>query len=220
LSLLKFSQPLKPYFSCAVNKGQQKAKTFKNTIMKKVILSIAIAAVFASCANDKSAEQATVSTTTVTPDTSGFAQFKAWKESQEMVSDFTTEGVNDPQAVAEAKPAPVIIYRNAPVQRTPRATRPVRTSGTSNSGSSGSQSSQGGGSVSNDDVAVSQPAEIPAQKKGWSKAAKGAVIGGASGAVLGAVIGKNKAKGAIIGGVVGAAGGYIYGRSRDKKDGR
>lgn len=58
------------------------------------------------------------------------------------------------------------------------------------------------------------------RKRGWSKAAKGAVIGGVGGAVAGAIISKNKGKGAIIGGVVGAAGGYIIGRSKDKKDGR
>ena len=58
-----------------------------------------------------------------------------------------------------------------------------------------------------------------AKKKGISKAAKGAIIGGAGGAVVGGVIGKN-AKGAIIGGIVGAAGGYIIGRTQDKKDGR
>lgn len=57
------------------------------------------------------------------------------------------------------------------------------------------------------------------QKKGVSKAAKGAIIGGVSGAAAGAVIGKN-GKGAIIGGVIGAAGGYIIGRNKDKKDGR
>jgi len=58
-------------------------------------------------------------------------------------------------------------------------------------------------------------------KKGWSKAAKGAVIGGAGGAVIGAVINKrNRAAGAAIGGVIGAGGGYVLGRSMDKKDGR
>lgn len=59
------------------------------------------------------------------------------------------------------------------------------------------------------------------QKKGWSKAAKGAVIGAGSGAVLGAVIHKrNRALGAVIGGVVGGGVGYGIGRSKDKKDGR
>ena len=60
-----------------------------------------------------------------------------------------------------------------------------------------------------------------AKKKGWSKAAKGAVIGGVGGAAAGAVINKkNRALGAVIGGVVGAAGGYGIGRGMDKKDGR
>ena len=58
-------------------------------------------------------------------------------------------------------------------------------------------------------------------KRGWSKSAKGAVIGGASGAVLGAVINKrNRAAGAVIGGVLGAGAGYGIGRKMDKKDGR
>ena len=60
-----------------------------------------------------------------------------------------------------------------------------------------------------------------AKKKGWSKAAKGAVIGGASGAVLGAVIHKkNRVVGGVVGGILGGGIGYGIGRSQDKKDGR
>ena len=60
-----------------------------------------------------------------------------------------------------------------------------------------------------------------AKKKGWSKAAKGAVIGGAGGAVLGAVINKrNRVLGGVIGGVIGGGVGYGIGRSKDKQDGR
>ncbi len=70
------------------------------------------------------------------------------------------------------------------------------------------------------DAPVAQvPAEI-AKKKGWSKAAKGAVIGAGAGAVAGAVISKKKGTGAIIGGIIGAGGGYVLGRVMDKKDGR
>ncbi|MEO6905858.1 MAG: glycine zipper domain-containing protein [Ginsengibacter sp.] len=58
------------------------------------------------------------------------------------------------------------------------------------------------------------------RKKGWSKAAQGAVIGGAAGAVGGAIISKHKGTGAAVGAAVGATGGYIIGRSKDKKDGR
>ena len=59
------------------------------------------------------------------------------------------------------------------------------------------------------------------QKKGWSKSAKYAVIGGAAGGVAGAVINKrNRAVGAVVGAVIGAGGGYVLGRTQDKKDGR
>ncbi|WEK21191.1 MAG: YMGG-like glycine zipper-containing protein [Candidatus Pedobacter colombiensis] len=60
----------------------------------------------------------------------------------------------------------------------------------------------------------------PAKKKGWSQSAKGAVIGGAAGAVGGALIDKKKGRGAIIGGVVGAGTGYLIGRGQDRKSGR
>lgn len=60
----------------------------------------------------------------------------------------------------------------------------------------------------------------PAEKKGWSKSAKGAVIGAAGGAVVGAAVSKKKGKGALIGAAVGAGTGYVIGRGEDKKDGR
>jgi len=94
----------------------------------------------------------------------------------------------------------------------PQRTTPVRSSSSSNSGTA----SSGGGSSSQGSTASTTTAP---QKKGISKAAKGAIIGGVGGAVAGAVIGKS-GKGAAIGGVVGAAGGYIIGRSKDRKDGR
>lgn len=59
---------------------------------------------------------------------------------------------------------------------------------------------------------------VKKEKEGWSKATKGAVIGGVGGAVAGAILSKKKGKGAIIGGVIGAAGGYILGRKKDKAD--
>ena len=68
---------------------------------------------------------------------------------------------------------------------------------------------------------ISETQNTAKAKKGWSKAAKGAVIGGAGGAIAGAVINKrNRAAGAVIGGVIGAGGGYVIGRGMDKKDGR
>jgi len=53
----------------------------------------------------------------------------------------------------------------------------------------------------------------------WNPKAKGAVIGAAGGAVLGAVINKkNRAKGAVIGGVLGAGIGYAYGAIKNKQN--
>ena len=57
------------------------------------------------------------------------------------------------------------------------------------------------------------------EKKGWSKKAKGAVIGGATGAAAGRVVpGKNGGtRGAIVGGAAGAAAGGAIGRKKDRK---
>lgn len=66
----------------------------------------------------------------------------------------------------------------------------------------------------------SASAATPAQKKGWSAAAKGAVIGGVIGAGTGIIVDKKDGRGAAIGGVVGAGTGYIIGREKDKKTGR
>jgi hypothetical protein len=50
---------------------------------------------------------------------------------------------------------------------------------------------------------------------------QGAVIGGASGAAVGAAVSReNRALGAVIGGAVGAAGGYVIGKNKDKIIGR
>jgi hypothetical protein len=65
------------------------------------------------------------------------------------------------------------------------------------------------------------PPVQPARKKGWSKAAKGGVIGAGTGAAAGALLVKNnRALGAVIGGIVGGGVGYEIGHSQDKKDGR
>lgn len=72
--------------------------------------------------------------------------------------------------------------------------------------------------VTKPDTISSTPKPVIAEKnKGWNNATKGAVIGGVSGAIGGAIISKQKVKGAIIGGVIGAAGGYIFGKSKDDK---
>ncbi len=70
-------------------------------------------------------------------------------------------------------------------------------------------------------VVVNNTYVTPEQKKkGWSSAAKGAVIGGVAGAGAGALIDKKSGRGAIVGGAAGAGAGYLIGRDKDKKTGR
>lgn len=52
-------------------------------------------------------------------------------------------------------------------------------------------------------------------KKGWSRKAEGAAIGGGAGAVTGAMLGGGK--GALIGAAAGVVGGGLIGRNQDKK---
>jgi hypothetical protein len=63
-------------------------------------------------------------------------------------------------------------------------------------------------------------APAPAKKKGWSQAAKGAVIGAGAGALGGVIVDKKDGRGAAIGGVIGAGAGYLIGRDQDRKSGR
>ena len=58
--------------------------------------------------------------------------------------------------------------------------------------------------VVNQPAASNNAVATPAKKKGWSGAAKGAVIGAGVGAATGAIISKKKGQGAIIGGLAGA----------------
>lgn len=60
-------------------------------------------------------------------------------------------------------------------------------------------------------------AAAPAKKKGWSSAAKGAVIGAGVGAITGAAVSKKKGEGAIIGGLAGAGVGAGTGAIIDSK---
>lgn len=66
-------------------------------------------------------------------------------------------------------------------------------------------------------VASETPQEpVPAKRKGWSSAAKGAVIGAGAGAVAGALIDKKHGEGAIVGGILGAGIGAGTGALIDK----
>ena len=167
--------------------------------MKAILSVITMAAVMTACnSNPKTGTENIASTGAVImlKDTSGLAEFQAWKAYQ---ADKSFSEVNH-DAVTAAVPV-----------RKYAAARPSRSKSTSRQATAKSESISSEGAY---------PAKAPA-KKGWSKAAKGAAIGAGSGAVLGAVIHKkNRVVGGVVGGVVGAGVGYGIGRTIDKKDGR
>jgi hypothetical protein len=121
------------------------------------------------------------------------------------------------KAPEESKSAEVITAPNPVSTGTKREPYGRGTGTTGTEGTAGSGTTTSGEGTGGVVTGSSTPAEIPSKQGGWSKAAKDGAIGGASGAVIGAVISKNKGAGAVIGGIVGAAGGYIFGKNQDKK---
>jgi hypothetical protein len=157
-------------------------------LMKKILFALSAATVMVACNTNPgtaAADQATVTTV----DTTGFAQFQAFKQQQAFLA-------------AQAA---------APAVRTVTRYVPVRSASTARSYSSSAAP-----------VAMtSESSNAAKSKRGISKAAKGAIIGGVAGAAGGAIINKkNRGVGAVIGGVLGAGAGYGIGRGMDKKDGR
>jgi hypothetical protein len=151
------------------------------------------------------------------PDTTGLSQYQAWKAQNELASAMQYNQVQAPAAtpvVRTIKYVPkAVVKKPAPVIQPKPVTNESGTASTAGSGTDVATT----GSSNNESAGEAKAA----QKKGISKAAKGAVIGGVVGAAGGAVINKNnRVLGAVIGGVVGAAGGYGIGRGMDKKDGR
>jgi hypothetical protein len=154
------------------------------------------------------------------PDTIGMAAFNAWKAQNELASTNAYQA-QQTQALPE-KTRTIVKY--VPVAKPAKAT-PVTSSNTqtTSSSSTSTEQSSGNSAEAGTGAAGNGTAETPTveKKEGWSKAAKGAVIGGVAGAAGGAILNKkNRVAGAVIGGVVGAAGGYGIGRTMDKKDGR
>jgi hypothetical protein len=186
--------------------------------MKKLLPLFGISILMAAC-NTMPEQKADAVPSTQSalsqPDTTGMAAFNAWKAQNELAS------VNAYQQPQQIKPAstptrtivkyvPVKSSQSKPVSHTPSPT-------TTEQSSSGSSASSGNGSMNNESSETAKAEK----KEGWSKAAKGAVIGGVTGAAGGAIINKkNRVAGAVIGGIIGAAGGYGIGRTMDKKDGR
>lgn len=165
---------------------------YKLIIMRKILIMFAFAAVVAGC-NSNANENAKIN-----QDSIRIAKEKAKLDSFEMAEAAEKAAI---VAVANEKAA----ARIQSSQNT--SSRRTNTSSRRSNYSSGSSNQ------------TYTPAQAP-QKKGWSSAAKGAVIGGVVGAGTGVIVDKKDGRGAVIGGVVGAGTGYVIGRSRDKKSGR
>lgn len=202
--------------------------------MKKLLPFLSLA-VFAVACNSKTAEtevKPLQSTQSPVADTTGLAQFQQWKAQNELNAAVEPQQVQ-PQVV-QAPPVRTVevirevrvVEKAAPVRRkaTHPKNHPVASAHKEETNTGADNTAKGeeptAGNSGTGETAGTGTTQETAKKEGWSKATKGAVIGGAGGAVIGAVISKNKAAGAVIGGVLGGAVGYGIGKSKDKKDGR
>lgn len=159
----------------------------KMRTMKWMIIPVLAVAVSMTACNTSPDTATTQKAIQPAVDTTGLAQFQAWKAQNELMNTSQNTAMQ-PQTREIVKYYPVSSARRS-------------------SSSGVSRSSSGSGTAY--------------RKKGWSSAAKGAVIGGVAGAAGGAIINKrNRAVGGIVGGIIGAAGGYGIGRGIDKKNGR
>jgi hypothetical protein len=174
--------------------------SLKLNFMKRILSVITIAAAVTACNPGPRTEDAKVLSSeqkVANTDTLGLADFQAWKAQNEL-ADFKEYQQFKQQSQNNVAYQPQVNRSTSATRKTSRST----STNTRNYGTTSTSS-------------------YPAKKKGWSKAAKGAVIGTAGGAVLGAVINKkNRGVGAVIGGVTGGAVGFGIGRHIDKKDGR
>ncbi len=149
-------------------------------------------------------------------DTTGLSAFQDWQIRNELAeeSNFKNSEKNIVAAPARRSVAKAVPVRTV-TRSTPKPKSAAQPAAASNSGTSDVANT---GTMSNESAEAAKALE---EKKGMSKAAKGAIIGGVGGAVAGAVINKkNRTAGAVVGAVIGAGGGYVVGRQADKKDGR
>jgi len=165
--------------------------------MKKMLpilsLLFVVAILFSAC-NSKPSADANAGKLLTYTDTVGLADFQKWKVQNELKD-------------------PSVYYQVGSVAST---TQPVRKPTKSHSSVQRTSNAS--------DRSLNSVSQYPAKttvKKGWSRKAKGAVIGGGGGAILGAVINKNnRVVGGAIGGALGAGIGYVIGNELDKKHGR
>ncbi|RYF84512.1 MAG: hypothetical protein EON98_08995 [Chitinophagaceae bacterium] len=137
--------------------------------MKRILFALSTVAVMASCSNNN--PRTAAETQTIAPaDTAGLAQFQAWKAQNELA---VANQLAQQNQAANQQPTEVVRERIVYVDRPTTSTRRSSSSSTRRSTSS----SNGSGVYNSTSTNTAQ------QKKGWSKAAKGAVIGGAGGAL-------------------------------------
>lgn len=197
--------------------------------MKNILLAITVLFMLSACSNksdlksDPEERLIPVYNNSILSDTAktAVADAEPVKPVQRNHKAVIKHSANDEVAVKRT-PAPVYIPETIPsasVETPPVVTAPAPSTTQSNTPvSNGTNASPVGVGSSDNTTASTLPQ--PEKKKGWSKAAKGTVIGAGVGAIGGAVLSKKKGLGAIVGGVVGAAGGYIIGKGMDKKDNR
>ncbi len=182
--------------------------------MKNILLSLSVIFIIAACqhkADDSTGQSVLVSPVYNNSASSDTASSEAFYQPRKYVS--------RPKASSVQHNLPAAIHRSMPSETTslpPVETSPVMKVPVSIPDTVPSVSPVGNNAGTGTASTIPQPEK----KKGWSKAAKGAVIGAGAGAIGGAILSKKKGVGAIIGGVLGAAGGYAIGRGMDKKDNR
>jgi len=197
--------------------------------MKKIVFVFAIIAVFIGCQSNP--KIGTDTATTSTKSDTATLNHNAFTDNAREIQ---LNGVNDTIVSSdgntyvklkpkEAEPAAVKVaeINNKPkAQHSSSQARRASSVGSGAGTSKSENSTVSNGTTGSGRIDTAATPTPVTKKKGWSKAAKGAVIGAGSGAAAGAILTKKKGKGAIIGGIIGATGGYIIGRGKDKKDGR
>ncbi|HEY1020880.1 MAG TPA: glycine zipper domain-containing protein [Flavisolibacter sp.] len=201
--------------------------------MKRFLPILPLAFLFTACTTSPEANETKTLQSTqqnaAAIDTTGLAQFQAWKAQNELAAASPVQEMQQPEEpvktvtvireVRVQQPAPTVRkpvrqQPQAPVQDRPDPAPQPQPETTPSAGNGDVASNTSSGTAGEG----TQPQE-GAKEGGWSNSKKGAVIGAAGGAVIGAVINKkNRAAGAVIGGVLGGAAGYGLGKKKDNKE--
>ncbi len=200
--------------------------------MKNLLLLIFIAVGFAACKTDPAKD--TQRDIQLLPDAAAYTNNVLTDSNSVATAEPVREKVNEKppvktivRTIVIERPAPQTEGVRKAVKRDdaagaevsePASTPPVTTPATQTTPAQ--NTGVGNDSSTSPSETASDKNDKVVQKKGMSKAAQGAIIGGVAGAVGGAVISKKKGLGAVVGGIAGAAGGYIIGKKMDKKDNR